>query len=83
MSTLVKLRWKLRQGVAPGASDRQDDLFKPDRIRKVEPSSSGPSQDDAEIKSRVLYDEFGSQPVEYHCTHTVDEIETLANTPDA
>lgn len=79
MATLIKLRWKQRQGVTPGASDRQDDLFDPVRIVKVEPSACGPKQDDAEIVTKVLYNEGGPTVVEYHVTDTVDEVLALAN----
>ena len=79
MAQLITLRWKLRQAVAPGASDRQDDLFDPVRIVKTEPSASGPFKTDAEIKSRILYNEGHPHPIEYHVTDTVAEILALAN----
>lgn len=80
MAQIITLRWKKRQRVAPGASDRQDDLFNVSRLVKVEPSSSGPDQDDAEIFSKVKYNEIGGgYPIVYYCTDTVAEILALAN----
>ena len=82
MGQIITLNWKLRQRVAPGASDRADDLFNTSRIVKVEVSPSGPDPDnlDAEILSKVTYNEMGGgYPIVYHCTDTVAEIQALAN----
>jgi len=82
MAQQITLRWKYRQGAPPDPSDREDNLFNVSRIVKTEPSTWGPPPvgTDADINSRVLYNEMGGgHPIEYHVTDTVAEILALAN----
>ena len=80
MAQVILINWKLRQRVAPAAGENQDDLINTSRIVKIEPSASGPDQDDAEILSKVVYNEMGGgHPIVYYVTDTVAEIKVLAD----
>lgn len=83
MAVLVELTWKKRNGRAPATSDRQEDGFDPVRIVKTEPSPSGPANDDADIRSRILYNEGGPSPVEYHTVHEASDVVAKANVATA
>ena len=79
MAKSIPLTWKLRSAQKPSSGTNQVDGFNPSRLVKISPSAGGPDGSDADINTKVTYNEGLPNVTEYFVEETVAAIILLAN----
>ena len=78
-ANLIPLTVKLVGGAPPKTGTNEVQGFSPVRFIKIDPSAGGPDGTDADIVTRILYNEGTPNAIEYHVEDTVAEVIALAN----